>query len=813
MLSIPLLCLGLAPCATAPLPTPCPALPTSQDSGGPRDEYGVGWGPWYVLLPFDHPDGSSRNSKAHPPERELRAFRLNAAGPDLERKWKGKGGKKLQWRLARASQPAGPDWKKLDFVALVPDSYADRGAGTADNSVAYAWRTLSVDRPIQIESGFGSDDGCRVWLNGKLIHDKNVARGVNPRDDLLRLDLKRGVNHLLVKVNNGGGAWGAQLIGSPGGEEIAPETPQEAVNAAIERGVVYLLRRQNLDGSWNFDQKNYRNGQTALALYALMKSGLREDHPAIRRGLEFLRVHPPRRTYSMACQLLALVSTKNDRHQGWISDLAKELEDWQEGGFGYPYGQNDLSNTQYGALGLFAAMTAGVKIPDRVWLYLTRNALSHQNDDGGFGYRMGAKSTGSMTVAGLTVIGICREGYGEGGFPSQLKRKVERAVDAGRDWMAREFRTDTNPGADAGAAERWRLYYLCGMERFAALEKIETIGDYDWYRQGAHFLVKSQKDGGNWGTDHGEAEPNTAFALIFLSRGTASLTGVPSYKPGERLYATDGEEARIILRAKGDTPLDLWLSDLTPALVEEYGFDGPRGAGVYIERLEYLADGEVIAEVRADPGRPWNRQPYAIQHPFRERGPHTVRLRLHLVTDPAGEGPGSVVVDSPVLDVRIDQILEPWMLDYPDDSLANLLLDQKKIVRASSERGGNARGMAVDGLFSTAWACKSDDKAPSITVELRRAIFADRILLSHPTSREASRNHYGRATRVGVSLGAKREPLEFDLDPNEEHKSVLMLPRKMRITELTIEVLARERGTQHKDCVGFAEIELRLGDE
>lgn len=806
------LLLGLAPScpALAPLVTPAPAGPRAQE-----DERGVEWGPWYVLLPFDHPEGSTKVAKVQPPEKELKNYKLNGTGPDLEQSWPAKDGRSVRWSLARSEPPEGPDWGKLDFLVLVPDVYPEKPVALTNNAAAFAYRSLKTSRNQRFEVNFGSDDGCRVWLNGKLVHDRDVARGVNPLDDQIDLQLKAGVNHLLVKINNGGGAWGCQLLGGAApGEAEAPETPQAAINAAIDRGVVYLLQSQNLDGSWSYDTSTYRNGQTALSLYALMKSGLREDHPAVRRGIEFLRIHPPRKTYSTACQILALISTGSERHLGWIGELASELADWQEGGFGYPTGENDLSNTQYGALGLWAAQTVGIEIPERVWLYLLRNTLSHQNADGGFGYRVGHTSTGSMTVAGLTIIAICREGYGQAGVPSQLRNKAEQALEEGLQWLADNFRSDKNPGADGGGDERWKHYYLYGLERLAALQKLERIGVYDWYRQGAHFYVKGQGAEGQWATAYGEDEPNTSFGLLFLSRGTASLTGVKTFSLTERLYATDGEQAEVVLRAKGDTPLDLWLSEFRPAALKKHSRNGPGGVGLYVEKVEYLADGAAVATVESDPRHPWNNEPLATRHKFTRRGDHQVQLRVHLVPDPEAADPTPKVIESPVLAVRIDQILEGWMLDYPDDALSNLTLDQNKSARASSSReDGQGPNHAVDGLFSTGWVCKPDDAAPSLTLEFRRAVLADRVVLSHATSKETTRGHYDRATRVALDFGAKRELIEFDLDPNEEHKSVLELPRKTKINELTIRVLAREAGSKHPGCVGFAEVELRLGGE
>ena len=50
------------------------------------------------------------------------------------------------------------------------------------------------------------------------------------------------------------------------------------------------------------------------------------------------------------------------------------------------------------------------------------------------------------------------------------------------------------------------------------------------------------------------------------------------------------------------------------------------------------------------------------------------------------------------------------------------------------------------------------------------------------------------------------------MDPNEELKTVFELPKTVRISRLSITVTAREKGTQFPGSVGFAEVELRLGE-
>ncbi len=778
-------------------------------------EEGIDWGPWHVLLPIDHPDGAKAIAPKQPPEKELSRMRLDGPGPDLTRDWRGKLDREIVWRPARTGATPGIfDTGKVDFTKLLPAEYApEERKGLTGNAVAFLYMRVTSDREEVMPAYLGSDDGCRIWFNGALIHEFNGGRGVNPESDIAYLELKQGVNHLFVKVNNGGGAWGFQMSVRP--RELTPglSNEQKAINAAIDRGVEYLLKAQQRDGSWAHEAGGYRNGMTSLALYALLKSGLKSDHQAIRRGFEYLRLRPPRKTYSAACQLLALVSAHREEYQEWIQEITDELVDWQMGSFAYPHGTCDLSNTQYGALGLWAAAKAGAKIPKRTWIDLARATLPYHNKDGGFGYRPAGKSTGAMTTAGVTVISICADHFGEKGFPAQWRKQLESARDAGLRWLGDNYRRDKNPEVGGGGSERWKHYYSYGLERLAALEGLDRFGVHDWYWEGSTYLIASQGEEGNWGTAHGEPEPNTAFGLLFLNRATASMTGGgPSLRQG-RLYATDGEDVDIVLRAKGDTPINLWVSEIRPKAIETHGREGEKGRGIYVQSAEYFADGKSVGVVESDPTRAWNREPLAIQHRFEERGHHEVQVVLHLAPDPAASGGAAKTLKSPVLKVRIDELLEDWMFDYVDDSLSNLVIGAKKQVRASSQHGGHSPGRAFDGLQSTGWLCKADDQDPKLTVEFSRPIRADRFVLSHVAGNELTRGQFDRATRVEVDLGGKREPLVFDVDPDEALKTTLTLPRVSRLSTVTFRVLERVDGKKHKGLVGFAEVEFRNGEE
>src|ERR1035437_269732 len=73
---------------------------------------------------------------------------------------------------------------------------------------AYALAEIKASAPTNVILAVGSDDGIKVWHNGKLVHDNWIPRGVNKDDDLVPLKLVKGSNQLLLKVQNIKGGWG-----------------------------------------------------------------------------------------------------------------------------------------------------------------------------------------------------------------------------------------------------------------------------------------------------------------------------------------------------------------------------------------------------------------------------------------------------------------------------------------------------------------------------------------------------------------------------------------------------------------------------
>src|SRR5947199_122569 len=62
---------------------------------------------------------------------------------------------------------------------------------------------------------------------------------------------------------------------------------------------------------------------------------------------------------------------------------------------------------------------------------------------------------------------------------------IDKAVGKGKKWLADHFTVEPK--------SNWDLYYLYGLERFAALAAIKEIDGHDWYDEGAALLVRTQK--------------------------------------------------------------------------------------------------------------------------------------------------------------------------------------------------------------------------------------------------------------------------------------------------------------------------------
>lgn len=80
--------------------------------------------------------------------------------------------------------------------------------GRVEDALAYAYTRIHRKDAGKVYLTLGSDDGVKVWLNGKLVHRVARLRAVNLDEDRLELDMNAGENSLLLKIQQGKGGWG-----------------------------------------------------------------------------------------------------------------------------------------------------------------------------------------------------------------------------------------------------------------------------------------------------------------------------------------------------------------------------------------------------------------------------------------------------------------------------------------------------------------------------------------------------------------------------------------------------------------------------
>ncbi|MBX3411609.1 MAG: DUF4159 domain-containing protein [Pirellulales bacterium] len=312
---------------------------------------------------------------------------------------------------------------------------------------------------------------------------------------------------------------------------VQADVSAEQVKRAIDRGISFLRREQRTDGTWP-DFTGYDDGVTSLCVLALVNAGVPADDPQIQRALQHLRDARPKMNYAVALQTMALCAAQPKRDMALIRENVKWFETNQlklgrnKGGWSYPRGGGDNSNTQFALLALHEAERVGVPVSDNTWRLALAHWVDTQNKDGSWGYTPGEAGTGSMTSAGISSVVIASGRLNEpdvqllGGQVRCCGDQASSAVvDNALNWLGRNFSVRTN----SGRGNTWLLYNLYGIERVGRLTARRFIGEHDWYREGVAMLVETQDQlSGFWKNEsHGESDPRvaTSLALLFLSKG------------------------------------------------------------------------------------------------------------------------------------------------------------------------------------------------------------------------------------------------------------------------------------------------------
>ena len=104
-----------------------------------------------------------------------------------------------------AGEMAGKNqWKAIKLHVL---DFTASGFSDVNNAVAYAFTYVYSSESQPATLLLGSDDGVMVWVNGLLVWDNAVKRGVTENEDKVEIQLFKGYNRLLIKVDQSDGGW------------------------------------------------------------------------------------------------------------------------------------------------------------------------------------------------------------------------------------------------------------------------------------------------------------------------------------------------------------------------------------------------------------------------------------------------------------------------------------------------------------------------------------------------------------------------------------------------------------------------------
>jgi len=159
---------------------------------------------WQVLGPFPAAKGKASVDLSTPVEKELLAAKAGAI--NLEAHYAvgaaaaggSRGGAKAtRWQAVTAG--------KRGFVDLA------KQFNGLEHANAYAYAEVDSVHARDAVLSFGSDDGIRIWLNGKEVFKNDAARGYTPDSDAVDVKLSEGTNRLLLKISQHVGGWGFGL--------------------------------------------------------------------------------------------------------------------------------------------------------------------------------------------------------------------------------------------------------------------------------------------------------------------------------------------------------------------------------------------------------------------------------------------------------------------------------------------------------------------------------------------------------------------------------------------------------------------------
>jgi squalene cyclase len=298
--------------------------------------------------------------------------------------------------------------------------------------------------------------------------------------------------------------------GSAAPEKVRVAELSPAAEAAINKGLDFLAKKQNADGSW--DNSN-QVAITALTLMAFMVQGHFPDHEPygkmLAKGVDFLLQavrtgdgYMGDSMYGHGLATLALCeawgeSSKSDEIRDAIKQAVALIvrSEHPQGGWRYqPKAQDrDISVTVMQLVALASAKEAGILVPDETITRAMSFVKSCQLSSGGFGYTGPSGPGLGRTGAGTVSMILCGQ---------RDSKEVQRGL---------EYLRTQGINADDS---RW-FYY----GHYYAVQAMYQSGEKDfqaWYPKIRDALVNKQRKDGSWADLPSPDSYCTPMAILIL---------------------------------------------------------------------------------------------------------------------------------------------------------------------------------------------------------------------------------------------------------------------------------------------------------
>jgi len=102
----------------------------------------------------------------------------------------------VSWKTLPIRKTGGRPWM-FDLRAAI--------GGQRKAGYARTWVHCDAEQAARLD--FGTDDGNKVWLNGKLVHANGAGGAAVPGEHKVPVILQKGWNALLLKVTQDTGTW------------------------------------------------------------------------------------------------------------------------------------------------------------------------------------------------------------------------------------------------------------------------------------------------------------------------------------------------------------------------------------------------------------------------------------------------------------------------------------------------------------------------------------------------------------------------------------------------------------------------------